>query len=326
MIDQTAIDRSAKAEALLLHFTAEAHRRKWNYDRGLDDDGVPIKSEAFDALHRLGEEMRVKLEELRATAAAFPAVPAPDTNGVTPSRRAGLRDEIVNALGRIKTVPPVGHRREQADHVLAVLYREWPQMRAEAEDAAVLPAPDQLAAVTPPPAFTEEGRLRSRLNVLEDALKRSEGLSKVGARCMREGHQGLIEHGRVTIEGHRFALSVKLDLGTGASWDAIHERVAELRRLAGDTQHNECPTPLTHNWGCGCPTDQAPAREARQDPAPGGATALPDGHPIPWDQLAPYEQQQGGYWLYPPGCDVHGKGRVWVAVTRSRQPDTNQET
>ncbi|CAM5601910.1 hypothetical protein [Streptomyces coeruleorubidus] len=61
-------DRAAMAEALLLHFTAEAHRRKWAYGRGVDDDGVPIKSEAFDALHRLGEEMRVELEKLRRLA------------------------------------------------------------------------------------------------------------------------------------------------------------------------------------------------------------------------------------------------------------------
>ncbi|MGW1796920.1 hypothetical protein ACWCQN_13135 [Streptomyces sp. NPDC001984] len=60
--------RAAKAEALLLRFTAEAHRRKWSYDRGLDDDGVPLKSEAFDALHRLGEEMRIELDRLRRMA------------------------------------------------------------------------------------------------------------------------------------------------------------------------------------------------------------------------------------------------------------------
>ncbi|HEY9371501.1 DUF4326 domain-containing protein [Streptomyces sp.] len=27
---------------------------------------------------------------------------------------------------------------------------------------------------------------------------------------------------------------------------------------------------------------------------------LPKGHPIPWDQLVPYERQQGGYWLHFP--------------------------
>lgn len=41
---------------------------------------------------------------------------------------------------------------------------------------------------------------------------------------------------------------------------------------------------------------------------------LPEGHPIPWDALVPYERQQGGYWLYPPGCDVYGNGRMWVSV------------
>ena len=58
--------RGRKAESLLLHFTAEAHRRKWDYDRGLDDDGQPIPSPAFNALHRLGDEMNVELHKLRA--------------------------------------------------------------------------------------------------------------------------------------------------------------------------------------------------------------------------------------------------------------------
>lgn len=25
---------------------------------------------------------------------------------------------------------------------------------------------------------------------------------------------------------------------------------------------------------------------------------LPPGHPLPWDELVPYEKQQGGYWLH----------------------------
>jgi len=80
----TTTDRAAKAEALLLKFAAEAHRRKWAYDRGLDDDGVPIKSEAFDALHRLGEEMRVELEKLRRVAAeAGPADTTTQDSGET---------------------------------------------------------------------------------------------------------------------------------------------------------------------------------------------------------------------------------------------------
>lgn len=47
---------------------------------------------------------------------------------------------------------------------------------------------------------------------------------------------------------------------------------------------------------------------------------LPEGHPIPWDQLVPYERDQGGYWLYPPGCDVYGNGKIWVRVPRPERP------
>lgn len=47
---------------------------------------------------------------------------------------------------------------------------------------------------------------------------------------------------------------------------------------------------------------------------------MADEHPIPWDQLVPYEQQQGGYWLYGPGCDVYGNGRQWIGVPRPEQP------
>jgi hypothetical protein len=84
--------------------------------------------------------------------AAYDTSRTPSTGQTTPSRRAGLRAELVDALGRITTVPPVAHRQEQADHVLAVLYREWPWLRAEAEDAA--PADqtadrDRIAAATP---------------------------------------------------------------------------------------------------------------------------------------------------------------------------------
>lgn len=47
---------------------------------------------------------------------------------------------------------------------------------------------------------------------------------------------------------------------------------------------------------------------------------LPEGHPLPWDQLVPYERDQGGYWLYPPGCDVYGNGKIWVGVPKPEQP------
>ncbi|MEH0552540.1 hypothetical protein [Streptomyces sp. B21-101] len=97
--------QAAKAEALLLRFAAEAHRRKWAYDRGLDDDGVPIKSEAFDALHRLGEEMRTALEELRRTPAVVPSA-AGTTN------RAALYREAAEQLLASDLGPRPGHTED----------------------------------------------------------------------------------------------------------------------------------------------------------------------------------------------------------------------
>lgn len=52
-------------------------------------------------------------------------------------------------------------------------------------------------------------------------------VSGEGAK-LPDGHQGRIEHGLAVIGGWRFALSTALDLGTGAPWEAIHERVKEL--------------------------------------------------------------------------------------------------
>ncbi|MET7713697.1 hypothetical protein [Streptomyces sp. NPDC005407] len=41
---------------------------------------------------------------------------------------------------------------------------------------------------------------------------------------------------------------------------------------------------------------------------------LPEGHPLTWDQLVPYEKDQGGYWLHPRGGDVYGNDKIWVRV------------
>ncbi|MFF5801616.1 hypothetical protein [Streptomyces albogriseolus] len=53
---------------------------------------------------------------------------------------------------------------------------------------------------------------------------------------------------------------------------AVDRLTTQVRRLAdtrptpgdapattADDAEKACPTPLTHNWGCGCPTDEAPA-------------------------------------------------------------------
>ena len=67
----------------------------------------------------------------------------------TPWQRAGLRDEIARAIHRYDhdhmlsgNDIPSDHHRGEADAILPVLYREWPWLRVEAEDApSAGPAP-----------------------------------------------------------------------------------------------------------------------------------------------------------------------------------------
>lgn len=54
------------------------------------------------------------------------------SNETTPSRRAGLRDQIANALEAADYRRDM-QRGDLADAVLPVLYQEWPWLRAEAE-------------------------------------------------------------------------------------------------------------------------------------------------------------------------------------------------
>lgn len=199
---------------------------------------------------------------------------APATAPQPLADQAALRDRIATAISRWHRDPEQPLYEQGADAVLAVLPQGgdraaptvWidghPQLeaiaaavseRCEHHDSGLViddprniavatlavvlaSAPTDQAAVTPPPALTEEGRLRAQVEVLQQDAERDRGLAKIGARCMREGHQGQIESGRAIVEGHRFALSVKLGLGTGAPWDAIHEQVAELRRMADEAQ------------------------------------------------------------------------------------------
>ncbi|GHC40121.1 hypothetical protein GCM10010348_79210 [Streptomyces anthocyanicus] len=154
-------------------------------------------------------------------------------------------------------------------------------VRAVLEQVVVLPATtnhDTDTSVTPPPALTEEGRLRARVQVLEEDAERDQGLAATGARCLLRGHQGQIESGRAVIEGHRFALSTKLGLGTGAPWDAIHERVAELRRVADETAATEgarqAETATPPCIECGHP--RADHGEGEDPVTPGQCQACPD--------------------------------------------------
>lgn len=126
----------------------------------LPGDGRAALEGAADIAEEVAEKLRAHHEFERSNGALdvmtelrrMADEAQPERSDVGPSARAGLRDQIVNALGQITTVPPIAHRRAQADNVLAVLYRAWPWLRAEAEDAAAVGArqPD----TETPAAFT----------------------------------------------------------------------------------------------------------------------------------------------------------------------------
>jgi hypothetical protein len=79
-----------------------------------------------------GKTVGADIAELRRlTAAPRPATAVDQTS---PSRRAALRDEIAAALEAADYRPDM-RRGDLADAVLPVLYRAWPWLRAEAEDA-----------------------------------------------------------------------------------------------------------------------------------------------------------------------------------------------
>ncbi|CUW31734.1 HNH endonuclease signature motif containing protein [Streptomyces reticuli] len=84
-----------------------------------------------------------------------------------------------------------------------------------------------------------EGNRKCRTCRLEESRRRRE--REKAARAARPKETGRVP--RRTAEQRRLALSEALGLGTGAPWDAIFERVAELRRLAGEQPaHSEAPS------------------------------------------------------------------------------------
>lgn len=120
-----------------------------------------------------------------------------------PSRRTGLRDQLAAALYERERPPrdpawadAYAMDREvfepMADTVLAVLYREWPWLRAEAEDAWTPPPPgstreqlpDHLLALLDIPAYTstacETAGLLSR-----EMVKRTRQRIELGEHCDR---------------------------------------------------------------------------------------------------------------------------------------------
>ena len=129
----------------------------------------------------------------------------------TPSRRAGLRDDLARAIHRYDhdhllsgNDIPSKHHRGEADAVLALLYREWPWLRAEAEEQNItagtplicsderlaekitalttdLGTARQYAAAT----AAQRDRLRQRMNALADRWDTALAVDKPYARTLR---------------------------------------------------------------------------------------------------------------------------------------------
>ncbi|MFJ3507841.1 hypothetical protein [Streptomyces luteogriseus] len=246
MTDQNAMDRGARAEALLLRFTVEAHRRKWDYDRGLDDDGQPIKSEAFDALHRLGEEMRVELEKLRAA----PPVQAP-------ADRAALRDRIAEALADAdgwKWAP--GFKGESPT---------WHGYQARADAVLpLLPAPVDRAELDS--LGREADRLRKAWVEMRDRAERIEA----------EVERLRTDRAAVLTPAERTMLTYALDQAQEHIWsrdgftDEDQAAVTSLRRLVAG-----CPQCGDTGACNGGPCPLRPAAEAQ----PAEAWDVPDARP-----------------------------------------------
>ncbi|MCX4993814.1 hypothetical protein [Streptomyces longwoodensis] len=183
------------------------------------------------------------------------------------SARAGLRDKIVNALGQIKTVPPVAHRREQADHVLAVLYREWPWLRTEAEEGESA-TPSVLRD-----RITEALLTTRRTDYADHNVKADHRNHRYDARCalcaydvdalaaavlamlpaptdraavLREAadrYAALVDQN----EAYELAEHGQIDHETSLQFEAVRDVVTGLRRMADETQpETETPTVTVH--------------------------------------------------------------------------------
>lgn len=143
-------------------------------------------------------------------------------------------------------------------------------------------------------ADAEQAELRSEVDRLGDWVRAVTERAKTAETAHDRTHNELAvnEADRVAAvnqtEAHRLALSEALDLGTGAPWDAIHERVQELHRLAAQEQQQECdhsfpdpfPASLDRIGNCRyCDVSYQDAKRQEQQ-QPGTETpTLPEGEP-----------------------------------------------
>lgn len=167
--DQTAVDLLKRAESYLsaLHGSVAPHD---NLAAGLGCAGCELR-----------DQINAALPTLTAPASVQPPATRADTPDDGPSHRAGLRDRIRRAVCEAEgfawdsDMLEPDEYGEHADTVLAVLYREWPWLRAEAEDAALR----RMAGEEQPPATRADDEVE---------LKARAALARVRAIAERAAH------------------------------------------------------------------------------------------------------------------------------------------
>jgi hypothetical protein len=118
--------------------------------------------------------------------------------------------------------PPADRAAEHADAAYTLMERFQRKAEEAESNAALLPAPDH----------------RAVLLLAADAIDRET--------------QRLKDHGVLEPDKFRPCRDASAQLRDMADCPACEARFEHIVH---------CPTPETHNWGCGCPTDQAPEGE-----------------------------------------------------------------
>jgi hypothetical protein len=256
------------------------------------------------------------IADLRAAgwAPVASAVSLPPADQTAPSRRAGLRDEIAAALEAADYRMDM-RRGDLADAVLPVLYREWPWLRAEAEDTALPATASQTAEPPLSPDYSHEacgfhwhGRdgmdipmrdgqpvcprceLAKVTRLLEHTSKRRE---EVGAECKRRGKR-VLEQSEQILRLERQIDEVQRQLGAeilraGQAETEVErlraDRAAILREAADAVDSGKAPFPNDVKSGASWAArmlrrmaDETPAAEttAPVQHAPGKAVRCPD--------------------------------------------------
>jgi hypothetical protein len=251
------------------------------------DEPQSVHVPSADVLAVAAGIVRAAGQQPAPSVVSSPAAPADG-----PSRRAGLRDEIAEALiawsyrgknpehnGILETVRANAYDR--ADVVLALLYREWPWLRAEAEDTGAV-ADTELAEL--------RARVRDSLRRADEATARAAAMERAmestaaDALKHRGCHRDLMAQCR-RAERAEARVAVLEQQHTGIRADTLREAAdmaerlmderygpdcsygiggldvaRELRRMADETQQQPAEVPCCSDPTCTCNQANAEGR------------------------------------------------------------------